>query len=507
MTRSGHRRPRASAYQIPSPTIGSPISSPVDIASAAQTRERNEPVGVEEPDAEEEERDRERHRMDRARPRSSRPTGRRGTPSASSARHALGAEVAPRRARRPGAPRATTTAICASASASGDGQSIQSGASSDEERIGVRAEPHDLLARRRRRVDLERAPVRPCSRPPAPCSRGRTARRRKSTNASRAMREEHGRPDDHRRPDAIAQARSAQRRRRVRADPCVRAASTRRELVMPPARRADRSEAPQRRARRDSDVRNASAIVSAAMAKRRGTSRTASDARSPASRPSRAGRTRRAPSRRLRERDDDEQQREVVQPHDRRERQRRGDREDERGALVAPRDRRTTTAASSADADARARAPAQPPTAGPGRARRCTACTSRHRRRPGAAAADPDSPRDPTKPITAHETTSSSPHRSHVASTAVHDPSRGGEPDDERPEEELRRERHADRRPSSRTRASRKSPGERGRKAEHERHVARSGCVPRSRAATGRRRRSSASRAHRARRESRRQRR
>src|SRR5688572_14839637 len=37
ITEPATRRPRGSAYQMPSPAIGSPISSPVDIASAAQT--------------------------------------------------------------------------------------------------------------------------------------------------------------------------------------------------------------------------------------------------------------------------------------------------------------------------------------------------------------------------------------------------------------------------------------------------------------------------------------
>ncbi len=36
MAEPATRRPRARAYQMPSPAIGSPISSPVDIASAAQ---------------------------------------------------------------------------------------------------------------------------------------------------------------------------------------------------------------------------------------------------------------------------------------------------------------------------------------------------------------------------------------------------------------------------------------------------------------------------------------
>ena len=71
-----------------------------------------------------------------------------------------------------------------------------------------------------------------------------------------------------------------------------------------------------------------------------------------------------SPETRLRERDDDEQQREVVQPHDRAERQSRGHREDERGALVAaatgPHDRCEETAAPTTSQSARAAGDGRP---------------------------------------------------------------------------------------------------------------------------------------------------
>ena len=73
------RRPRASAYQIPSPTIGSPISSPVDIASSRAERRTGRAARCRGT----------RRRRGRAgsrtspdgsrRPRSSRPTDTRGT--------------------------------------------------------------------------------------------------------------------------------------------------------------------------------------------------------------------------------------------------------------------------------------------------------------------------------------------------------------------------------------------------------------------------------------------
>ncbi len=79
------------------------------------------------------------------------------------------------RARRPAAHRARRPRSARAASASGDGQTTQSGASSTRNGSTCAAEPDDLLARRP--VVSSRAGARePCSRPPAPCSPGRIGR-------------------------------------------------------------------------------------------------------------------------------------------------------------------------------------------------------------------------------------------------------------------------------------------------------------------------------------------
>ena len=167
------RRPRASAYQIPSPAIGSPISSPVDMASTAHTAKGTS-------------RSVSRNQMQKrksgianvtgwieASRRSSRSTGTRGT------RVRGLAAVAPIRgagepSQNTGSAPSETTAICASASESGDGHTIHSGASST--RNGSACHASRTICSPVAPCVFSSGRPRSCSRRPAPCSRGRTAR-------------------------------------------------------------------------------------------------------------------------------------------------------------------------------------------------------------------------------------------------------------------------------------------------------------------------------------------
>ena len=132
---------------MPSAAIGRPMSSPVDIASSAHSANGHEPLGVEEPDAEEVERDRERHRMDRRCQRSSPSTDTRG----SRARGAPPPRSEPR-CRRP----SQKTGSAPSATDHDLRERERERRRPDEperreqreERIDVGPEPHDLLARR-----------------------------------------------------------------------------------------------------------------------------------------------------------------------------------------------------------------------------------------------------------------------------------------------------------------------------------------------------------------------
>ena len=96
MTHAGRTPP--SRERVPEPEAersAAPSARPSTSRAPRRSPNGTEPVGVEEPDAEEQERDGERHRMNRSRRRSSRPTGRRGMPSARSAGQPLGPEVPP----------------------------------------------------------------------------------------------------------------------------------------------------------------------------------------------------------------------------------------------------------------------------------------------------------------------------------------------------------------------------------------------------------------------------
>ena len=378
------RRPRASAYQMPSAAIGSPISSPVDIARTAQTREGNEPVGVEEPDAEEQERDRERHRVDRGR-RAHRDPRIREVARGRAARRRAPSRGGDGRARRPAARRATTTAICAKASASGDGQTIQSGASST--RNGSTWDPSRTICSPVARRSSRGAARRPCSRRPAPCSRGRSGRSETRGRRPRDDRRRAHRPDDHRRPDRerprVRRARTqrrARRRSRVRARHRRRARSRRRGVERLGARRR-RATASAARAHA-----TASATVSAATASVHAVSNGVG-CPLPGRDDHASGTNQTTPSRGCASATTTSEQREVVQPHDRRQCERGRDREDERRSLVAApteqtteREQRERRAASHSARASRRRKPES-------RARRCTRVRVLADRRPRAAAA------------------------------------------------------------------------------------------------------------------------
>ena len=147
--------------------------------------------------------------------------------------------------------------------------------------------------------------------------------------------------------------------------------------------------------------------------------------------------------RRARERHDDEQQREVVQPHDRREQERSGEREDERLAF-AP--------AASRDHDARENGdPHREPERARNRRRRT--CVERHHVEGVRVQLDDvleaaehvrvvREPREADRrPRAQHQ------HRSYEprAATAASTPARRRHPDDERPQDQLDRQRRADR--------------------------------------------------------------
>ena len=156
-----------------------------------------------------------------------------------------------------------------------------------------------------------------------------------------------------------------------------------------------------------------------------------------------------------------------MQPHDRAERQSRRHREDERGALVAPATdphhcREKT------QADRQPECPRGSATGDPGRARRCTACTSRHRPRPGAGASDPDSPRDRrsrSRPTRRRAAARRSPSRSRPSRSVAWLRTR-------RRAARGRTSPRASRRPPPSSRAHvPESPGDRGRETEHQGHV------------------------------------
>ena len=83
-------------------------------------------------------------------------------------------------ARTPGARPATPPRSARTRARAATARASTNGASRREERIGMAAEPHHLLARGAVRRSRAAGPA-TCSRRPAPCSRGRTARSRKVT--------------------------------------------------------------------------------------------------------------------------------------------------------------------------------------------------------------------------------------------------------------------------------------------------------------------------------------
>ena len=120
------------------------------------------------------------------------------------------------RARRPATRRARRTTICANASASGDGHTSQSGASSA--RNGSTCPPRRTICSPVALCgDLERVGRAPCSRPPAPCSRGRTAPRGSSCSSSgRWRRGRHSTPPSRPRRPASTPVRARTSKRRAR---------------------------------------------------------------------------------------------------------------------------------------------------------------------------------------------------------------------------------------------------------------------------------------------------
>ena len=123
------RSRRASAYQIPRHAIGQAHELARRHRDQSAHAEPDEPLGVEEPDAEQEERDRERHRMDRCCRTRRRPRIREVADREKRCRR-LGPEVAPAEPEDGQARRARRPPTCANPSASGEGQTSHSGASS-----------------------------------------------------------------------------------------------------------------------------------------------------------------------------------------------------------------------------------------------------------------------------------------------------------------------------------------------------------------------------------------
>ena len=400
------------------------------------------------------------------------------------------------RARRPGARRARrprsarTRARAATATPS---RAARAGRGTDrrDRRAATICSPVDAV-----RV-LEQPTLRSCSRRPAPCSRGRSARRRNVTKASRTSAKSDDRPGHHRdadadRPRVLAHRRDATA---LAGAPAAQPRACVMPSAPPPADGAGHRRHRATRAR--SDVRSASADDRAQRSRASRPSRTASDARCRASRPSRAGGTRATPEPRLRQRDDDEEQREVVQPDDRRERERRRDREDERAALVAAatpprpprRAARSPTASQSSPREPRDGRPRSSPTM----YSVYESMPDRVLEPPHAGPGSRRAPRSRSPPTRARAARSPTP----TVDTAVEQPPRRCEPDDERPEEELRGERHADAARPERARVA-EAPRERRREPEQERHVPRLDRRDHRRPQEERRR-SSASRARRAR--------